>query len=88
MPHPDVAEERARLEFAQACLDAMRRRTADKVANEAVQMHGGLGITEELDVSHYFRRLMVNAALFGNRDEHFARFLAATRHDSPEGIPA
>lgn len=61
---------------------------ARKVANEAVQMHGGLGITEELDVSHYFRRLMVNAALFGSRDEHFARFLAATRHDSPEGIPA
>lgn len=49
---------------------------ARRVANEAVQMHGGVGITEELDVSHYFRRLMVNAALFGSRDEHFARFLA------------
>jgi len=49
---------------------------ARHVANEAVQMHGGLGLTEELDVSHYFRRLMVNAALFGSRDEHFARFLA------------
>ncbi|NMG73690.1 acyl-CoA dehydrogenase family protein [Aromatoleum diolicum] len=61
---------------------------ARKVANEAVQMHGGLGITEELDVSHYFRRLMVNAALFGSRDEHFARFLAATTHSTPEGIPA
>jgi hypothetical protein len=48
---------------------------ARTVANEAVQMHGGVGVTEELDVSHYFRRLMVNAALFGNRDEHFARFL-------------
>jgi alkylation response protein AidB-like acyl-CoA dehydrogenase len=48
---------------------------ARTVANEAVQMHGGIGLTEELDVSHYFRRLMVNAALFGNRDEHFARFL-------------
>jgi len=51
---------------------------ARRIANEAVQMHGGLGITEELDVSHYFRRLMVNAALLGSRDEHFARFLAAT----------
>ncbi|BAL24648.1 acyl-CoA dehydrogenase family protein [Azoarcus sp. KH32C] len=65
---------------------------ARHVANEAVQMHGGLGITEELDVSHYFRRLMVNAALFGSRDEHFARFLAATAnpnpHPTPEGIPA
>lgn len=51
---------------------------ARKVANEAVQMHGGLGLTEELDVSHYFRRLMVNAALFGNREAHFARFLSAS----------
>ncbi len=57
---------------------------ARKIANEAVQMHGGLGITEELDVSHYFRRLMVNAALFGSRDEHFARFLAATFHAQSE----
>lgn len=48
---------------------------ARTVANEAVQMHGGVGVTDELDVSHYFRRLMVNAALFGNRDQHFARFL-------------
>jgi DNA helicase IV len=36
MPHPDVALERARLEFAQACLDAMRERTAAKVANEDI----------------------------------------------------
>jgi hypothetical protein len=49
------------------------------VANEAVQMHGGVGLTEELDVSHYFRRLMVNAALFGSRDEHFARFLGEAK---------
>ena len=61
---------------------------ARKVANEAVQMHGGLGITEELDVSHYFRRLMVNAALFGSRDDHFARFLVATSHPNPGEIPA
>lgn len=50
---------------------------ARRVANEAVQMHGGVGITDELNVSHYFRRLMVNAVLFGSREEHFARFLAA-----------
>jgi alkylation response protein AidB-like acyl-CoA dehydrogenase len=79
------AAERARIvSGAKAYICASAR----KVANEAVQMHGGLGITEELDVSHYFRRLMVNAALFGSRDEHFARFLSATRHDRPEGIPA
>src|SRR4051794_41944897 len=36
MPHPDLASERARLRFAQDCLDLMRRRTAARVANEAV----------------------------------------------------
>jgi alkylation response protein AidB-like acyl-CoA dehydrogenase len=46
-----------------------------RIGNEAVQLHGGVGITEELDVSHYFRRLMVNAALFGRHDEHLARFI-------------
>jgi alkylation response protein AidB-like acyl-CoA dehydrogenase len=79
------AAERARIiSGAKAYISTAARH----VANEAVQMHGGLGITEELDVSHYFRRLMVNAALFGSRDEHFARFLAATTHSEPEGIAA
>jgi len=50
---------------------------AQRVANEAVQMHGGVGVTEELPISHYFRRLMVNSAVFGNRDHHFRRFLNA-----------
>lgn len=49
---------------------------ARKVANEAVQLHGGVGVTEELDVSHYFRRAMVVAAQFGGRDRHVDRFLA------------
>lgn len=48
---------------------------ARQVANEAVQMHGGLGVTEELDVSHYFRRVMLLNTLFGGRDRHFLRFI-------------
>jgi alkylation response protein AidB-like acyl-CoA dehydrogenase len=51
---------------------------ARRVANDAIQLHGGLGITEELDISHYFRRVMVINALFGSRDEHFARFVEAS----------
>ena len=48
---------------------------ARRVANEAVQMHGAVGVTEELQISHHFRRLMVNSALFGTRDHHFRRFV-------------
>jgi len=47
---------------------------ARHIAAEAVQMHGGIGITDELDVSHYYRRAQVLATLFGNRDLHLARF--------------
>jgi hypothetical protein len=50
---------------------------ARHIASEAVQMHGGIGITDELDVSHYYRRAMVIGTLFGNRDFHLARFAAA-----------
>jgi len=50
-------------------------KAARQVANEAVQLHGGLGITEELDVSHYFRRVMLLNTLFGGRDQHFLRFV-------------
>jgi hypothetical protein len=50
---------------------------ARRIAAEAVQMHGGIGITDELDVSHYYRRLMVIGTLFGNRDLHLQRFARA-----------
>lgn len=49
---------------------------AREVGNAAVQLHGGVGVTEELEISHHFRRLMVNAALFGGRDPHIERFAA------------
>ena len=53
-----------------------------QAAHEAVQMHGGIGITDELAVSHYFRRIMVINRLLGDRDEHVARFMAAGREGS------
>ncbi|MDT3670989.1 MAG: acyl-CoA dehydrogenase family protein [Aromatoleum sp.] len=68
------AEERARVVSGAR---AYVIQAARKVCNEAVQMHGGVGVTDELDVSHYFRRLMTNAALFGNRDAQFVRFVDA-----------
>lgn len=48
---------------------------ARRIANDAIQLHGGVGITEEMAVSHYFRRLMVNRSLFGNPAAHFKRFV-------------
>ncbi len=46
------------------------------VGQNAVQLHGGMGMTEELPVSALFKRLTVIESEFGTRDEHLARYMA------------
>ena len=46
------------------------------VSQESVQLHGGMGMTEELKVSHTFRRLTMIAQRFGDADHHLERFAA------------
>jgi len=41
-----------------------------KVGQEAVQIHGGMGVSWDLDIAHYFKRLTVIGQLFGNADWH------------------
>ena len=40
------------------------------LGEDAVQIHGGMGVTWELDVAHYFKRLTAIGTLFGNADFH------------------
>jgi alkylation response protein AidB-like acyl-CoA dehydrogenase len=47
---------------------------ARHVSQESVQLHGGMGMTEELKVSHTFRRLTAIAQQFGDAEHHLARF--------------
>ena len=51
-------------------------KTSRIVAQNAVQLHGGMGMTEELRVAHYFKRLTMIDAMFGNTDYHLERFVA------------
>lgn len=44
-----------------------------QVAREAVQIHGGMGVTWELDIAHYFKRMTAIGILFGNADYHLDR---------------
>jgi len=44
------------------------------VSQGAVQIHGGMGMTDELALGHYFKRVTMLDALFGNVDHHLARF--------------
>ena len=40
------------------------------VGQEAVQLHGGMGVSWELDIAHYFKRLTAIDQMFGNADWH------------------
>ena len=52
------------------------------VSQQAVQLHGGMGLVDELIVSHYFKRLtMINMSL-GDADYHLARFSGALEAQS------
>ncbi len=44
-----------------------------KVGEEAVQIHGGMGVTWELDIAHYFKRLTAINQMFGGADWHLDR---------------
>ena len=44
------------------------------VGENAVQLHGGMGVTEELRVGHFFKRLLVIDSMFGNADHHLQKF--------------
>jgi len=60
-------------------------RSALFVTGQAIQLHGGIGMTEELMVGHFYKRALVIASLLGDADHHFDRYLAATTFDP---IPA
>ena len=47
------------------------------VSQESVQLHGGMGMTEELKISHTFRRLTMIGQTFGDAEHHLERFAAS-----------
>src|SRR5215472_5290633 len=44
------------------------------IGQNAVQIHGGMGMTDELNVGHYFKRVTMIDALYGNVDHHLKRY--------------
>jgi alkylation response protein AidB-like acyl-CoA dehydrogenase len=53
-------------------------RAAKYVAQQGVQLHGGMGMTDELPVSHYFRRLTMLSTYLGDADGHLDRYRTAS----------
>lgn len=54
-------------------------RAARFVGQNAVQLHGGMGMTEELAIGHYFKRLTAVQYEFGSTDYHVGRYAELTR---------
>ncbi|MEV8195162.1 acyl-CoA dehydrogenase family protein [Rhodococcus pyridinivorans] len=54
-------------------------RAARFVGQNAVQLHGGMGMTEELAVGHYFKRLTAIEYEFGTAEQHVARYAQLTK---------
>ena len=50
--------------------------TATHVAEEAIQMHGGIGMTAELDLAHYAKRAIMIDHELGDADYHLGRYIA------------
>jgi alkylation response protein AidB-like acyl-CoA dehydrogenase len=46
------------------------------VGQQAVQLHGGMGVTDELPAAHYFKRLAMIEVTLGDVDHHLERFVA------------
>lgn len=53
-------------------------RAARFIGQQAVQLHGGMGMTEELAIGHYFKRLTAIQYEFGTTDQHIARYAELT----------
>jgi alkylation response protein AidB-like acyl-CoA dehydrogenase len=72
----EVASAGAQANRMVHALKALVGKQAIFVGESAVQLHGGMGMTEELRVGHFFKRLLVIDAMFGNTDHHLYKFAA------------
>ena len=58
-----------------SALKVLLDRNAKLIYGEAIQIHGGMGITDELDIGHYAKRLMMINAAFGDATYHRAQYV-------------
>ncbi len=68
----DAVERRRTVSAAKAKIG----QAAKFIGQQAVQLHGGMGVTNELPAAHYFKRLSMIELTLGDTDHHLARFAA------------
>ena len=67
-------------------LKVMVGRAGRKIGGEGIQMHGGMGMTEELAVGSYVKRLMIANTLFGDADYQQQRFSALVNASADKSV--
>jgi len=72
---PDADERRRSLAAAKVIIGQAGR----FVGQQAIQLHGGMGMTDELMVSHHFKRLTAIDLTFGDTDFHTQKFIALSQ---------
>jgi alkylation response protein AidB-like acyl-CoA dehydrogenase len=63
---------------AEQCVAALKAKVGKAgryVSHNAIQLHGGIGTTDEFSVGHYFKRLAAIGVMFGSRDSHLSRYM-------------
>ena len=71
-----IAAPRAQRERALSAAKYTIGHIGARVAEEAIQLHGGIGMTWELPLAHYAKRLVMIDHQLGDEDHHLARFIA------------
>jgi alkylation response protein AidB-like acyl-CoA dehydrogenase len=71
---PDPSQRRRALSAAKVVIAEAAR----FVEQQSVQLHGGMGMTDEFKVSHWFKRLTAIEMLFGDADFHLQRYASST----------
>jgi alkylation response protein AidB-like acyl-CoA dehydrogenase len=59
---------------AASALKVQLGRSGRQIGQAAIQNHGGMGMTEELAISHYFKRITMIDMFLGNSDYHLDRY--------------
>ncbi len=77
MDSNDVRERRKTVSAAKVRIGQAAR----FIGQQAVQIHGGMGVTDELPAAHLFKRLTMIELTLGDTDHHLQRFIAASKDD-------
>jgi alkylation response protein AidB-like acyl-CoA dehydrogenase len=84
----DRLEGKADAKRSLHALKTLVDRSGKHIGAESIQLHGGMGVTEEMSVGHHARRLMMINTTFGNGDYHQQKFSELSYGNQAQEAPA